>query len=657
MCGIAGVISQRPITGDTVERMIRPIHHRGPDDSGVWIDPDSGTVGLGHRRLSIIDLSAAGHQPMHSPSGRYVLTYNGEIYNFAELRAELENGGAAPEWKGHSDTEVLLAAIEAWGIERALERARGMWALALFDRQSRVLHLSIDRFGEKPLYYGWTDFGFAFASGLDPIRSLPGFDNPIDPAALRCLLGRAYIPAPLSIYRRIYKVEPGTIVRLTHEGVANRLDRAPQVDDARRAVSVTRYYDYARVVADGFAEPFEDHEAATEGVRSALEGAIGHQLVADVPIGAFLSGGIDSSLVVGLASRLVSKPLATFTIGFDVKGYDEAVYAKEVAKHFGTHHHELYVSADDAREVIPQLPAMYDEPFADSSQIPTHLVSRLAREHVTVSLSGDAGDELFGGYNRHTRFPSVWRRMARLPAPLRRAVMAGAGSVPPMVWNRLADLGGKRRSDQFGHNARRALRVMGGARDFDALFATFLDDWAFEGDPVASHEGRERAVRLGLDPALEALPLELRMMHADAMSYLPGDILTKVDRASMAVSLESRVPFLDPAVASAAARVPLGMKFGPDGGKQILRDILFSIAPRALFDRPKAGFAVPIGQWIRGDLRDWAEDLLSPEALAGSELLDAKVIRARWRNHLEGKEDATQPLWAVLMFQAWRLRR
>lgn len=652
MCGIAGLISQRPLSGETIDRMIGPIRHRGPDDSGVWLDDDR-TVGLGHRRLAIIDLSAAGHQPMHSPDGRYVLTYNGEIYNFAALRAELDAAGAAPDWKGHSDTEVLVAGISAWGIDRALEKAEGMWALALWDRQRRELHLSVDRFGEKPLYYGWTGAGFAFASGLDPIRTTPGFTNPVDPAALRCLLGRAYIPAPLSIFRGIYKVEPGTIVRLTQQGTANPLDRAPQIG-AKGAVSVRRYYDYSRVVAGGATDPFADHGAASDGVRSALEGAIGRQLVADVPIGAFLSGGIDSSLIVGLASRLVSQPLATFTIGFDVRGYDEAVYAKEVARHFGTRHHELYVSAADAREVIPQLPQMYDEPFADSSQIPTYLVSRLAREHVTVSLSGDAGDELFGGYNRHTRFPAVWRRIGRLPTPLRQAFGGVAGSIPPMAWNRLADLGGKRRSDQFGHNARRAFRVMGGARDFDALFQTFLDDWAFHGDPVASSEGGDRAVPLRLDPALAHLPLELQMMHADAVSYLPGDILTKVDRASMAVSLESRVPFLDPGVAAAAARVPLEMKFGRDGGKQILRDILFSIAPRALFDRPKAGFAVPIGQWMRGDLRDWAEDLLSPQALAETGLLDVKVIRSRWADHLSQREDATQPLWAVLMFQAWR---
>lgn len=652
MCGLAGLIPHARVSADIVGLMLAPIEHRGPDDSGVWASED-GSIGLGHRRLSIIDLTQAGHQPIASHDDRYILTYNGEVYNFAGLRKELEMTGAAPEWRGHSDTEVLIAAIAAWGLEKTLTKAAGMWALALWDRRNRVLHLTVDRFGEKPLYYGWTAAGFAFASELDPIRILPGFDNPIDPAALRCLLGRAYIPAPLSIFKRIYKVEPGTIVTLSEEGVRAAPDRPPAIGRAN-GITVSRYYDYAQVVEAGARDPFADHGAAVAGVRSSLEHAISRQLVADVPIGAFLSGGIDSSLIVGLASRTVSKPLKTFTIGFDVPGYNEATYAKEVATHFGTEHHELYIQSDDARDVIPSLPAMYDEPFADSSQIPTHLVSALARRDVTVSLSGDAGDELYGGYNRHLQFPALWRRISRLPRAGRNLVGSTASMVPPAIWNALSDMGRRRRSDQFGHNVRRAMRVLARSSSFDAMFGMFLDDWAFDGDPVAGGQGRDHMVALRLDPSLADLPLELRMMHADAVSYLPGDILTKVDRASMSVSLESRIPFLDPDVVATAARVPVEMKFGVDGGKQILRDTLFSIAPRALFDRPKAGFAIPVGQWIKGPLKDWAEDLLSPDELAKDGLLDADVIRARWQRHLDGKEDATQPLWAVLMFQAWR---
>lgn len=652
MCGIAGFVPYNDVPAGIVEQMLAPIRHRGPDDSGVWTS-DDGAIALGHRRLSIIDLSQAGHQPMASQDGRYVLTYNGEIYNFAGLKNELEMTGDAPEWRGHSDTEVLIAAIAAWGLEKTLIKAAGMWALALWDRRNRVLHLTVDRFGEKPLYYGWTASGFAFASELGPIRAVPGFDNPIDPAALRCLLGRAYIPAPLSIFSRIYKIEPGTIVTLSEEGIRASSDQPPAIGRTD-GITVSRYYDYAKVVEAGANDPYADHVEAKTGVRSSLERAISRQLVGDVPIGAFLSGGIDSSLIVGLASRAVSKPLKTFTIGFDVPGYNEATFAKEVAAHFGTEHHELYIQSDDARDVIPSLPRMYDEPFADSSQIPTHLVSGLARQEVTVSLSGDAGDELFGGYNRHLQFPALWRRISRLPQAGRNLLGSTASMVPPTIWNALSDMGRRRRSDQFGHNVRRAMRVLARSSSFDAMFGMFLDDWAFDGDPVAGGQGRDRMVALRLDPSLSDLPLELRMMHADAVSYLPGDILTKVDRASMSVSLESRIPFLDPDVVATAARVPVDMKFGPDGGKQILRDTLFSIAPRALFDRPKAGFAIPVGQWIKGPLKDWAEDLLSPNALAQDGLLDVEVIRARWHRHLDGKEDATQPLWAILMFQAWR---
>jgi len=388
-----------------------------------------------------------------------------------------------------------------------------------------------------------------------------------------------------------------------------------------------------------------------------LTGAVSRQLVADVPVGNFLSGGIDSSLITAIAQKCVSRPIKTFTIGFSEAGFDEAVFAKKVAAVLGTDHTELYVSPADALEVIPQLPAMYDEPFADSSQIPTHLVSKLARSQVTVSLSGDAGDELFGGYNRHIQFPRLWRAMNKVPGPLRRAALEAAGTVPPGVWNGLSDLARRRRSAWFGDNARRALRQMGRARDFDHMFDSFMDDWApsgnrLSGNPLAG--GVTSSQRLALDPRLAHLPLELRMMHADAVSYLPDDILCKVDRAGMAVSLESRIPFLDPQVTALAARVSPSLKFANGGGKAILKTLLYRYVPRELIDRPKAGFAIPVGVWMKGPLRDWAEDLLSERALGEDGLFDAKVVRARWQRHLDGREDATQPLWSVLMFQAWK---
>lgn len=640
MCGIAGLYSQSvPITSQLLRAMTDRIVPRGPDSSGDWIG-DNGRLGFGHRRLAIIDLSEAGHQPMHSACGRYTVTYNGEIYNFQELRAELEAAGKAPPWRGHSDTEVMLAAFTAYGVRDALPRLSGMFALAVWDHQRRELVLARDRFGEKPLYYGWTAAGFAFASTLGPIAATPGFANPVCREALTCLMARAYVPAPLSIYQGVAKLEPGCLLTLSGDAAPGAL---PVVE---------RWFDYADQVLAGAADPISDQGEALEALDAVLTGAVGRQLVADVPVGNFLSGGIDSSLITAIAQKCVSRPIKTFTIGFDESGFDEAVYAKKVAAVLGTDHTELYLSPADALAVIPQLPAIYDEPFADSSQIPTHLVSKLARQQVTVSLSGDAGDELFGGYNRHIQFPRLWRTMRKVPGPLRRAALGGAGAMPPGLWNGLADLARRRRSAWFGHNAQRALKQMARADDFDTLFDRFMDDWADRASPLA---GGQRCTRpLHTDPRLAGLPIELQMMHADAVTYLPEDILAKVDRAGMAVSLESRIPFLDPQVTALAARIDPALKFARGGGKAILKDLLYRYVPRELVDRPKAGFAIPVGVWLKGPLRDWAEDLLSEAALGADGLFEPQVIRQRWANHLAGREDATQPLWAVLMFQAWK---
>jgi asparagine synthase (glutamine-hydrolysing) len=651
MCGIAGLLGGRePVTVALLRAMTDRIVWRGPDSSAEWVDGD-GRIGFGHRRLAIIDLSAAGAQPMHSHCGRYTVTYNGEIYNFALLRAELEAAGLAAKWRGHSDTEVMLAAFTAWGLRKGIEKLHGMFALAVWDHADRSLTLARDRFGEKPLYYGWTPAGFAFASTLAPIAATPGFAQPVSREAVACLMARAYVPAPLSIYQGIFKLPPGCM--LTLSGNAAGFPQSQPPSEAQTGpVRLERWFDYADQVLAGAADPIDDQGEALEALEAALTGAVGRQLVADVPVGNFLSGGIDSSLITAIAQKCVSRPIRTFTIGFDVSGFDEAVYAKRVAQALGTEHTELYVSPEDARAVIPHLPTIYDEPFADSSQIPTHLVSKLAREQVTVSLSGDAGDELFGGYNRHIQVPKLWRMMRKVPAPLRKAALSGAGAMPPGLWNGLSDLARRKRSAWFGDNARRGLRLMARADSPGHLLDTFLDDWSLEASPLAG--GQRCAQRLGLDPRLAALPLELQMMHADAVTYLPDDILAKVDRAGMAVSLESRIPFLDPEVTALAARIAPSLKFAGGGGKAILKQLLYRHVPRELVDRPKAGFAVPVGVWLKGPLRDWAEELLSEQALGRDGMFDPAVVRQRWQRHLAGREDATQPLWSVLMYQSWR---
>ncbi len=647
MCGIAGLLSARTqVTPGLLRTMTDRIVARGPDSSGEWVS-DAGNVGLAFRRLAIIDLSAAGNQPMASAEGRYTIVYNGEIYNFEELRAELEAAGKAPNWRGHSDTEVMLAAFSAWGVRRGIEKLSGMFGLVVWDNAERTLTLARDRFGEKPLYYGWTAAGFAFASTLAPLEATPGFANSVDPEAVACLMARAYVPAPLSIYRRIYKLPPGCLLTVPADIALHPSD----TPDPR----VERWFDYADQVLAGAADPITDSAEALDALDAALTRSVGRQLVADVPVGTFLSGGIDSSLITAIAQKCVARPIKSFTIGFSEAGFDEAVFAKKVAAAIGTEHTELYVSPQDARDVIPHLPQFYDEPFADSSQIPTYLVSRLARDRVTVSLSGDAGDELFGGYNRHVQFPRLWRAMARVPRPLRRAALGAAGALPPGLWNGLSDLARRRRSGWFGQNARRGLQLMGRADQFDTLFDSFMDDWALSGAPLAN--GVRCPQRLGLDPRLAGLPLEVQMMHADAVTYLPDDILAKVDRASMAVSLESRVPFLDPEVSALACRIAPSLKFAGGGGKAILKQLLYRYVPRELIDRPKAGFAIPVGVWLRGELRGWAEELLSEQALSADGLFDPRVVRARWQRHVDGREDATQPLWSVLMYQAWRAEK
>jgi asparagine synthase (glutamine-hydrolysing) len=649
MCGLAGIVGEGARDAAALARMAATIAHRGPDDEGFWTDRDAG-VGFAHRRLSIVDLSAAGHQPMASKDGRFVLSYNGEIYNHAELRAELEaSGAAAGPWRGHSDTETLVECIAAWGLERTLRKSVGMFALSLWDRRERRLSLARDRFGEKPLYYGWAGGDFLFASELKALRAHPRFAAEVDRRALRLFASRAYIPAPLSIYRDVYKLEPGSILSAAPEA----LRTAPGAP-AGPGISVTRYWSYRDAVAAGLADPIRDEAEAVERLEAALAAAIGGQAIADVPVGAFLSGGIDSSTVVALYQKYSSGRVRTFTIGFEEAGFNEAGHAKAVAAHFGTEHNERYVTVREAQEIIPRLPAIYDEPFADSSQIPTHLVSRFAREQVTVALSGDGGDELFGGYNRYVGAARLWGQLKRLPAPLRAAAGRGFAGLPPAAWNRLsALLPGGRRGPHFGTKVQKAFRTMGGADSLDAVFDSFIDEWSGERSPVLGGEAVPEDCSFDLDPC-EGAPDAVRMMYCDVRSYLPDDILCKVDRAAMAVSLETRVPFLDHRVAELAARIPVAMKIKGGRGKHILRRLLYREAPERLFERPKAGFAIPVGEWIKGPLRPWAEALLDPSRLRQDDYLDANVVQRRWQRHLRGEADSTSALWAILMFQAWR---
>jgi len=650
MCGLAGLIGTSGAVPALLGRMASVLTHRGPDDQGLWWEEEAG-VGFAHRRLAVVDLSPQGRQPMASADGRFVIAYNGEIYNHLALRRALD-GKQPVAWRGHSDTETLVEAIAAWGIETALQQAAGMFALAVWDRRERVLHLARDRFGEKPLYYGWVGGDFLFASELKAMRCHDRFENPVDRRALRLLAARAYIPAPFSIYERIFKLEPGSILTVGPD-IAGRPPASPPSTGASGPFRLSRYWSYRQAVLAGLADPILDEAEALQRLEATLGEAIAGQSVADVPVGAFLSGGIDSSTVVALYHAHAPGRVKTFTIGFEEAGFDEAVHARAVARHLGTEHHEHYVGSAEALDLIPALPSMYDEPFADSSQIPTHLVSRLARRLVTVALSGDGGDELFGGYNRYLATVRLWNRLRQVPRPMRAAIGGAMATVPPAAWNGLARaLPSGRRPDFFGTKVQKLFRTIRDTATFDEVMATFLDEWEGGSSPVlpAGPLPSEAAYDMDLG---DGAPDVARMMYCDAVSYLPGDILCKVDRAAMAVSLETRVPLLDHRVAELAARIPLSMKIRNGNGKAILRRLLYKYVPEELFDRPKAGFAVPVGEWLKGPLRAWAEELLDPARLRDEGFFDPALVRRRWESHLSGEKDSSQALWTVLMFQAW----
>lgn len=647
MCGIAGFFggNWRGL-GDasaTLMRMNRSIAHRGPDHSGTWLD-DAAGLAFAHRRLAIMDLSPAGNQPMASSSGRYVIIYNGEIYNHQDIRNELADAGLAPLWNGHSDTETLLAAVEAWGIRGALERSSGMFALALWDKAERKLVLARDRLGEKPLYYGRQGAGapFLFGSELKALVAHPQFRREVDRGALSLLLRYNYIPAPHSIYRDIHKLPAGAILTLLHPAAEPRIDY---------------YWSGSAVAEAGLSHPAKlSDEEAVEELESRLEGAIARQMIADVPLGAFLSGGIDSSTIVALMQKLSSRPVKTFTIGFREETFNEAEYAKAVARHLGTDHTELYVTPAQAQAVIPKLPEIYDEPYADSSQIPTHLVSVLAHSHVTVSLSGDGGDELFGGYNRYLLTSQLWRRISMIPKPLRSAAARGLLKVPAGAWTRFGNVASGllpkiAQVNRLGDKVHKGAPLLESGSVAE-LYAGMLSLWR-DPEAVVIDGSEPRSQATGLTPALAGLDEIERMMALDMLGYLPDDILVKVDRAAMAVSLESRVPFLDHHVVEFAWRLPFQMKIRGGETKWILRRLLERHVPRQLTERPKMGFGIPLGEWLRGPLRDWAEALLDSRRLRHEGYFRPEPIRRMWEAHLRGSVDEQYRLWGVLMFQSW----
>jgi asparagine synthase (glutamine-hydrolysing) len=614
------------------------IIHRGPDDSGVWSDASSG-IFLAHRRLSILDLSPAGHQPMVSASGRFIVVFNGEIYNHADIRKDLETKSRVHAWRGHSDTEVMLAAFEHFGLPKSLRRFVGMFAMAVWDREARELILVRDRVGEKPLYFGRFGDIVLFGSELKALRAHPAFTGEIDREALTFLLRYGYIPARYSIYRGVAKVPPGTLARI-------RAGREPSVEP---------FWSASAVATAGRREPWRGSDAeAMEELERLLRQSVGLQLQADVPVGAFLSGGIDSSLVVALAQSQSRRPVRTFSIGFKEEAYNEAQHGKAVARHLGTDHTELYVSPAEAIAVIPDLPKIYDEPFADPSQIPTFLVSRLARASVTVSLSGDGGDELFAGYTRYVMGAKLWRAVSLVPGWLRAILAAGLTFPSPQAWNRAAEtlrylVPQRTRYANMGDKLHKFARVIK-ASPAD-VYREIMSHWSSPAEVVVGAGELADSTPVEGEPALSTF-VE-RGTWLDLIGYLPDDILVKVDRASMAVSLESRIPMLDHRVVEFAWRLPLSMKVRNGEAKWLPRQVLYRHVPKSLLDRPKMGFGIPLDSWLRGPLREWAESLIGESRLRREGYFDPIPIRKKWTEHLSGERNWHYSLWNVLMFQAW----
>ncbi len=636
MCGFAGFVARALPEGtrDILDSMGQAIVHRGPDAAGIWSNEEL-QVALVHRRLSIQDLSPAGAQPMASSTGRYVIAFNGEIYNFRRLRADLESEGVS--FRGHSDTEVMLAAIESWGLETSLSRFSGMFAFALVDTHEKSLVLARDRMGEKPLYYGWQGSTLLYGSELKALRVHPDWRGGVEPQALALLLRHNVIPAPWSIHPGIYKLPPASLISFDLTKLTPGQCPEP-----------SRYWQLEQCFAEQQVGSFEDCSFQLEAL---LGDVIEDQMVSDVPLGAFLSGGIDSSTVVALMQTRASQPVRTFSIGFDEPGFNEAEHAAEVARHLGTQHTELYVKPEDVLELVPRLPELYDEPFADSSQLPTFLVSQMTRKHVTVALSGDGGDELFCGYSRYPSVLNRWQRRFDASSLARRAAAMVPETLAAGAIRTLVPSQRKRSHLAIGHRLK-AERAMARAGDLSEFYRQSVSFWntpeCFRHPVTEGGYGLNMPLPVGVpDNSMKTL------MWRDLNWYLPDDILAKVDRAAMACSLETRIPMLDPRVVSFALSLPLDYNVKDGVGKQVLRSVLYRHVPKAMVDRPKQGFAVPVGQWLRGPLRPWAESLLTASVFEKQVYLDEDVVMAYWREHLEGREDYSAELWGILMFLAW----
>ena len=623
MCGLLGYLlsdnsSGKMASSEVLSNMLSTITHRGPDGSGGWCDE---LVGLAHARLAIVDLSDAGHQPMPSACDRYMIAFNGEIYNHRKLRRKLEQQGQAPEWRGHSDTETLLACFAVWGVEKTLKATVGMFAIALWDKRKKVLTLARDRFGEKPLYWGWNNGALLFGSELKGLRAYPDFDAEVDRNSLALLLRYNYIPAPHSIYQGIEKLKAGHYVQIGKGQTRNEIQSVP-------------FWSFKQAIEDGIQNAFDGTDSqAIDELEARLRASISDQMLADVPLGAFLSGGVDSSTVVALMQKQARRPIKTFAIGFDEPGYNEAVYAKEVAQHLGTDHTELYVGADDALKMVPKLAEIYCEPFADSSQLPTYLVSQMAKQQVTVSLSGDGGDELFGGYNPYQFAPAIWQKMRLLPLPMRKLAAQMLSGLP---------LSGKLEK----------LVSVFPAKDQYQFYQLMMSHWTNATSVVLNSD--DAPVYLSDPqqwPATDSF--EHWMMAIDAGQYMADDILVKVDRAAMANSLETRVPLLDHRVFEFAWQLPQHMKIRNGTGKWALREVLYRHVPKTMIERPKKGFSIPLAQWLRGPLRQWAEELLAESRLEAEGYLNVRAVRKAWQQHCSGKADNALKLWSILMFQAW----
>lgn len=651
MCGITGIF--RGVPSDitlklAVQQMADAIFYRGPDDSGVWEESSVG-LGLGHRRLSIVDLSPAGHQPMLSDCGRFVLAFNGEIYNHHVLRRELESSsGKSIGWKGHSDTETLLYAFTVWGIEKTLEMATGMFAIALWDRKEQTLTLARDRFGEKPLFYGLVAGALVFGSELKALRRAPGWQGEIGPSVLENYLRFGCVGGQQSIFKDVFKLPPGCLLKVSLSDVCNGT-----------LPPVMKWWSPVEVAHTALGCRNNNPEMPLNNVERALVASVGQQMAADVPLGAFLSGGVDSSFIVALMQSQSSQKIRTFSVGFDDHRYDESEHAAAVAAYLGTDHTTLRATSQMALDLIPKLPELYDEPFADSSQLPTCLISVLTRQHVTVALSGDAGDELFGGYNRYVWVPRVWHKLSRMPLPMRQTLGRMLKLVPSSGYDRMMALGSKVLPSRY------RIRTFGEKLYKLADVLACSSDRALYGGLASMNRHPEQLLRLDcrsgngvedLYPALVGFDQVEWMMLMDTLNFMVDDVLVKVDRASMASSLEVRAPFLDPDVFKAAWQLPLNMRVRDGEGKWALRQILYRHVPRELIERPKMGFAIPLDDWLRGPLRGWAEELLSTASLSTLPMLDPVSVRTLWHLHLKGNGHYAQQLWTLLQLLAWQKR-